>query len=143
MPTRLTTALVVAALGAVPLAGCGSSSSTSSESTPSSATTSSSAATSTTAPTQSTTAAGETPSVPAGATTAQFVAACKATIAAEPKLEVPVKKEAERICNAAQHASPEAALKDADEVCVVVVETLPLLEIYKQKLITGCKARSR
>jgi hypothetical protein len=144
MLARLTTALVVAALGAVPLAGCGSSSSTTSESTPSSSTTSSSAATNTTAPTQSTTtAAGETASVPTGATTAQFVAACKATIGSEPRLEAPVKKEAERICNAAQHASPEAALKAADEVCVVVVETLPLLEIYKQKLIAGCKARSR
>jgi hypothetical protein len=144
MLRRLTTALVVAALGAVPLAGCGGSSSTSSESTPSSSTTSSSAATSTTAPTQSTTtAATEAVSVPAGATTEQFVAACNATIASEPKIEAPVKKEAERICAAAQHVSPGAALKAADEVCVVIVEALPLLEIYKQKLIAGCKARSR
>jgi type IV pilus biogenesis protein CpaD/CtpE len=136
MLARLTSALVVAALGAALLAGCGSSSSTSSESTPSSST-----PTSPTTPTQ--TATAETLSVPKGATAARFVAACRATIAAEPRLEAPVKKEAERTCDAAEHASPEAALKAADEVCVQVVEALPLLEIYKQKLIKGCKARSR
>ncbi len=140
MLARLTVALVIAALGAALLAGCGSSSSTSSASTPSSSTpTSTAAATHTTS-----TPAAETEPVPKGATVKRLVAACRATIAAVPKLEAPVKEQAERTCEAAEHGSVKAALAAADRVCEQVVQALPAsLELYKPKLIRGCKARSR
>ncbi len=144
---RLTTGLVIGALGAALLTGCGSGSSagstSSSTSTPStSAPSTSTPSTSTPAP-EKTSTTPATVSVPAGVTAAHLVAECKATIADEPDIPADARAKAEQICDAAAHGSRQAAQKAAYEVCEAVIEATGLSAKYREILIAGCKARSR
>lgn len=140
MAARLSTGLVIAALAGTLLSACGGGSTPSSSS---SSTPSSSSSTTSPAGEKSSTAPSTTVSVPAGVTAKELVAECKATVAAEPQIPPGAKAKAEQTCDAAAHGSVQAAQKAAYEVCEQVVEATGLSLEYREKLIAGCKARTK
>jgi predicted lipid-binding transport protein (Tim44 family) len=127
--------LIVAVIGSMFIAGCGSSSSssTTSQSTPA-ATSSSSTAT-------STTQTASTPSTPSSsAAVADAVAECKSVIKEAPTLSGTAKAKVEAICNKAADGDVAGARAAAKEVCVEVINSTPIPSALKQHALAACKA---
>jgi hypothetical protein len=127
--------LMVAVIGSMFIAGCGSSSSsstTSSQSTP--------AATSSTS-SSSTTGTESTPSTPSSsAAVADAVAECKSVIKEAPTLSGSTKAKVEAICNKAADGDLAGARTAAKEVCVEVINSTPIPSALKQHALAACKA---
>jgi hypothetical protein len=129
--------LIVAVIGSMFIAGCGSSSSssTTSQSTPPAATSS----TSSTA--TSTTQTASTPSTPSSsAAVADAVAECKSVIKEAPTLSGTAKAKVEAICNKAADGDVAGARAAAKEVCVEVINSTPIPSALKQHALAACKA---
>ncbi len=109
MSSRLSALLVIAALGMLLVAGCGSSNKSSSGSSSSSSTSSSASA---------------TQSVPSG-TADRAAKQCKANVDRAGQLSADVKKGLEKTCDKAAHGDANAAKKAAQEVCVKISEQVP------------------
>jgi len=131
--------LVVALVGAVFIAGCGSSSSTTSSqsnstSAPSSATTSSTPA--------STATTSTSPTIPSSgsAGVADAVAECKSVIQREPTLSASLKAKVEGICNKAASGNLNGARAAAKEVCVEIINASPIPSAAKAQALAACKA---
>jgi hypothetical protein len=115
--------LVVALVGGVFFAGCGSSSSSSSSTTSGSTGTSSI-------------------TVPTGAGVAQAIASCKSVVQKAPTLSSTTKAKIEGICEKAG-TDPAAARTAAKEVCVEVVNASPIPSgSIKEKALAACNKSS-
>jgi hypothetical protein len=127
--------LMVAVIGSMFIAGCGSSSSssTTSQSTP--------AATSSSSTSTSTTQTASTPSTPSSsAAVADAVAECKLVIKEAPTLSGTAKAKVEAICNKAADGDVAGARAAAKEVCVEVINSTPIPSALKQHALAACKA---
>lgn len=128
MIRKLSTWLLVAILGGVLLAGCGSSSSSSSQSTATPAATTSS--------TSSSSSTSESSAVAAG------VQACKNGVQHAPTLSSSTKSKLEGICDKAANGDEEAARKAAQEVCTEIVNSSPLpAGSAKDSALAACKSK--
>jgi hypothetical protein len=129
--------LMVAVIGSVFIAGCGSSSSSSSTSSQSS----SPAATSSTSSATGTTGTASTPSTPSSsAAVADAVAECKSVIKTAPTLSGSTKAKVEGICNKAADGDLAGARAAAKEVCVEVINSTPIPSALKEHALAECKA---
>ena len=121
---RLSTWLVVAVLGGVFVAGCGSSSSSTSTSPTASGTSSTSAY---------------------QAEINKVIAACKTTVQAVPSLTASERTKAEGTCDEGAGGSGnnplEAAHNAAKEVCVEVTNASPLSGAEKDQALAACKSK--
>jgi len=134
MVSRLTTWLVVALLGGVLVAGCGSSSSTSSSTSTSQSTTTAAA----------TTAGGATtvPAVANNPSVQQAVAACKHGVQSASTLSSSAKSKIEGICDKAGSGDVTAAAEAARELCVELINASPLpAGSAKEQAIAACKTK--
>jgi hypothetical protein len=131
---------MVAMIGSIFIAGCGSSSSSSSsQSTP--AATSSTSNSTGAANTASTPSAATTPSTaPSSAAVADAVAECKSVIKEAPTLSGSTKAKVEAICNKAADGDLAGARTAAKEVCVEVINSTPIPSALKQHALAECKA---
>lgn len=132
MIRKLSTWLLVAMVGGVLIAGCGSSSSSSSSSSP---TTSAPAAT-----TKSSSSGSESGGSSSNPTLAAAVAKCKQGVQAAATLSSSTKGKLEQICDKAANGNPDAARKAAREVCVEIVNASPLpAGAAKEQALASCK----
>ena len=136
--------LVVALVGSVFIAGCGSSSNSTSSSQSSSTPAPSSAAGGTTSSTPVTTGTTSTAptSTPSAAGVAQAVAACKSIITRAPTLSAATKAKVEDICNKAASGDLAGARAAAKEVCAEVINASPIPGPAKAQALAACQHAS-
>jgi hypothetical protein len=135
MIPRLSTWLVVALLGGVFVAGCGSSSSSTSTSTSSSQSSQSGAPAAATTSSSSSTV----PAV-ASAAIAQAVAACKHGVQAASTLSASTRTKIEAICNKAASGDLNAAREAARQLCIELVNASPVpAGSAKEQALAACK----
>jgi hypothetical protein len=139
MTRRLSTWLVLVALGATVLAGCGGggSSSTSANQSGSTATTTSSTV-KTTATTV--TVPSNIPITPGAV--GQAVAVCKSIIDRAPTLSSSTRAKVEAICNKAAHGDEAGARAAAKGVCAEVIDASPIPAAAKAQALAACKRSS-
>ncbi len=140
--------LVVALVGSVFIAGCGSSSNSTSSSQSSSTPAPSGAAGGTTSSTPvstgtTSTAPTSTSSAPTSAAgVAQAVAACKSIITRAPTLSAATKAKVEDICNKAASGDLAGARAAAKEVCAEVINASPIPGPAKAQALVACQHAS-
>jgi len=136
--------LVVALVGSVFIAGCGSSSNSTSSSQSSSTPAPSGAAGGTTSSTPVTTGTTSTAptSTPSAAGVAQAVAACKSIITRAPTLSAATKAKVEDICNKAASGDLAGARAAAKEVCAEVINASPIPGPAKTQALAACQHAS-
>ncbi len=145
MIRKLSTWLLVASVGGVLVAGCGSSSSSSSQtsSTPAattSATTTSPATTTTPTTTPSTTGGSDKGGSSGSQSGAAAVAQCKQGVQAATTLSASVKSKLLAICEKAGSGDPNAVRKAAQEVCAELINASPIpAGPAKEKALASCK----
>ena len=133
--------VVVAIIGSVFIAGCGSSSSSSSTSSSTAATTATTSSTpaSSTGTTSSTPSTTPNPASSAGL--ADAVAECKSVIKEAPTLGASTKAKVEAICNKAADGDLAGARAAAKEVCEEVINASPIpAGAVKEHALAACKA---
>lgn len=132
MISKLSTWLAVALVGAVFVAGCGSSSTSSS--------TSGSTNTSSTAASNTSSGGSTIPAVANSAAVQQAVAACKHGVQSASTLSSSAKQRIEGICNKAGSGDLNAAREAARELCVELVNASPLPSgSIKEQALAACK----
>jgi hypothetical protein len=136
--------LVVALVGSVFIAGCGSGSNSTSSSQSSSTPAPSGAAggqTSSTPATTGTTSTAPT-STPSAAGVAQAVAVCKSIITRASTLSAATKAKVEGICNKAASGDLAGARAAAKEVCAEVINASPIPGPAKAQALAACQHAS-
>jgi hypothetical protein len=133
-------ALVLMALPAVLVAGCGGGGSSTTSSQSSSAT----AATTSSTP-ATTAAAAKPPPAPSGApanpaAVAEAEALCKSIIDRAPTLSAATKARVESICSKAGHGDLAGARTAAKEVCAEVINASPIPAAAKAQALAECKS---
>jgi hypothetical protein len=136
MTKRLCLLMLVVAVSAAFVAGCGGSSSSSSSNAASPATSTPTAATSETA--TSTTSSGASSSLASNPTIAAAVAQCKQAIGAAPTLSSDAKAKLTTLCDKAASGDEASVMKAAHQVCVQIVkETVP--QSAQQTALAACQ----
>ncbi|HYM55326.1 MAG TPA: hypothetical protein VES97_08190 [Solirubrobacteraceae bacterium] len=134
MTQKLCTWTVLALVGGLLVAGCGSSSSTT---TSSQSTSTPAAATSTPATTSSGTSSGV--SIP---NVAAAVAACKQTIQSQSTLSAGAKSKLEAVCDKAAKGDTAAVKQAAREVCEEVIKTSAVpAGPAREQALAACKSK--